>query len=209
MRQQKNRFLRRPLQFLCMTPRPLHGGREASPDRVMQTKENAMTTLFAQPYDISATGFYFDSAEDYAQKAAKNFNPYGSLVEEYELQFIDGESIDSNLFHALDVGQCNFPAYLEACDTWDEHQKQKVILAVGECGYTFILGTDDPDNLDVDIYQVESLKELAEQFVDEGLFGEIPASIQSYLDYDAIARDLGMDYTETLIVGERLVYRCG
>jgi len=167
-----------------------------------------MTELFAQPYDISATGFYFDSAEDYAEKAAKNFNPYGQIVEEYELQFIDGESIDSNLFHVLGVNQCNFPAYLEACEAWDDFQKQKVIIAVGECGYAFTLGSDDPDSLDVDIYPVETLRELAEQFVDEGLFGEIPASIQNYLDYDAIARDLGMDYSETTIGGTRLVYRC-
>ncbi len=167
-----------------------------------------MTTLYAQPYDISATGFYFDSTESYAQKAAKNLNPYGGLVEEYELQFIDGESVDAALFSALSVDQFSFPAYLEACDTWGDHQKQKVIIAVGECGYSFNLGADDPDDLDLDIYQVESLRELAEQFVDEGLFGEIPASIQNYLDYDAIARDLGMDYTEILIAGERLVYRC-
>lgn len=167
-----------------------------------------MTTLYAQPYDISATGFYFDNAEDYAQKAAKNFNPYGGLVEEYELQFIDGESIDAALFNALSVDQCNFDKFLDACDSWDEDQKRKAIIAVGECGYSFTLGTDDPDSLDVDIYSVESLKELAEQFVDEGLFGEIPASIQNYLDYDAIARDLGMDYAETTVAGERLVYRC-
>lgn len=55
---------------------------------------------------------------------------------------------------------------------------------------------------------VNSLKELAEQFVDEGLFGDIPTSIQSYLDYDAIARDLGCDYSETEIAGVRLIYRC-
>ena len=40
------------------------------------------------------------------------------------------------------------------------------------------------------------------------MFGEIAPSIANYLDYDAIARDLGMDYTETEIAGERLVYRC-
>lgn len=60
----------------------------------------------------------------------------------------------------------------------------------------------------MDVYQLDSLKELAEQFVDEGLFGEIPTSIQNYLDYDAIARDLGMDYAETTVAGERLIYRC-
>jgi antirestriction protein len=51
------------------------------------------------------------------------------------------------------------------------------------------------------------LRELAEQFVDEGLFGDIPERLQSYLDYDAIARDLGFDYTETEIAGQRLIYR--
>lgn len=52
------------------------------------------------------------------------------------------------------------------------------------------------------------LKELAEQFVDEGLFGEIPKAIANYLDYDAIARDLGFDYSEITIAGARLIYRC-
>ena len=168
-----------------------------------------MTQLYAQPYDISATGFYFDTEEEYTLKSASNRNQYGQPVEEYELQFIDGEDIDSCLFHALGVHQGNFAAYLEACDSWDDHQKKKVILAVGECGYKFTLGTDDPDDFDVDIYHVETLRGLAEQFVDEGLFGDIPPSIRNYLDYDAIAHDLGMDYSETTIAGTRLVYRCG
>lgn len=166
-----------------------------------------MTQLHAQPYDISATGFYFDSAEEYTQKSSKNFNSYGAPVEEYEIQFIDGESIDAALFKALNVHQGNFPQFLDACGSWDEQQKQKVIIAIGECGYSFDLASGDPDDFDVDIYQLDSLKELAEQFVDEGLFGEIPASIQNYLDYGAIARDLGMDYSETTIAGEGLVYR--
>lgn len=167
-----------------------------------------MTQLHAQPYDISATGFYFDSAEEYAQKSAKNFNSYGAPVEEYEIQFIDGDSIDAALFKVLNVHQGNFPQFLDACDIWDEQQKQKVIIAVGECGYSFDLASGDPDDFEVDVYQLDSLKELAEQFVDEGLFGEIPTSIQNYLDYDAIARDLGMDYSEITIAGERLIYRC-
>jgi len=43
-----------------------------------------MTTLYAQPYDITATGFYFEGAEDYAAKAAKALNSSGELVEEFE-----------------------------------------------------------------------------------------------------------------------------
>ena len=168
-----------------------------------------MTDLFAQPYDISAQGFYFTTLEQYQEKTAKARNQLGFTVEEYEIQFIDGETIDAQLFEALSVNQCNFSKFLEACEAWDDHQKQKVIIAVGECGYHFDLISDDPDDLDVDIYELDGLRELAEHFVDEGLFGEIPERLQTYLDYDAIARDLGLDYSETTIDGTRLVYRCG
>ncbi len=47
-----------------------------------------MTTLFAQPYDISANGFYFETAEEYNEKASKLLNSYGQPVEEFELQFM-------------------------------------------------------------------------------------------------------------------------
>ena len=70
---------------------------------------------------------------------------------------------------------------------------------MGECGYAFNFETCDPDDLDLDIYKVESLRDLAEQFVDEGLFGDIPERLRFYIDHDAIARDLGMDYAETVI----------
>ena len=167
-----------------------------------------MIELFAQPYDLAAQGFYFKTAEEYQEKSARTRNDFGLPVEEYELQFIDGESIDAALFEALGVNQCNFPQYLEACDAWDDHQKQKAIIAVGECGYCFDLKSGDPDDFDVDIYELDSLRELAEQFVDDGLFGEIPDHLQMYIDYDAIARDLACDYSETTIAGTRLIYRC-
>lgn len=168
-----------------------------------------MTTLFAQPYDISATGFYFESAEDYAAKAALARNDYGQPVEEFEIQFIDGERIDAALADALGLSQGNIARFFEIVDDWDQDQKQRVIVATGECGYAFDIETGDPNDFDIDLYAVDSLRELAEQFVDEGLFGDIPDNLRAYLDYDAIARDLGMDYVETEIVGTRLVYRCG
>ncbi len=53
------------------------------------------------------------------------------------------------------------------------------------------------------------MKDLAIRFVEDGLFGDVPESFQYYIDYDAIARDLAMDYGEVTIAGERLIYRCG
>lgn len=42
-----------------------------------------------------------------------------------------------------------------------------------------------------DVYEL-----LAEDLVDEGCFGEIPANLTHYIDYSAIGRDLSFDYTE-------------
>lgn len=40
------------------------------------------------------------------------------------------------------------------------------------------------------------------------LFGTIPENIRYYLDLDAIARDLAMDYSETTIAGKNYIFRC-
>ncbi len=165
-------------------------------------------TLHAQPYDIAASGFYFESTEQYQERAARARNDFGQRVEEFEIQFIDGEEIDCALAQAWGIHQGNFPAYLEAAEEWDEDRKRCYIIAVGECGYDHDSVADDPHFDAVDIYPVETLRELAEQFVDDGIYGPIPDALAYYIDYDAIARDLAMDFTAIEIAGERLVYAC-
>lgn len=167
-----------------------------------------MLTLYAQPYDILAKGFFFESAESYAAQATTKTNHYGLPVEEFEIQVIDGDPLDIALADATQVHQGDIPAIYDAIDRLDDHQKQAAIIALRE-GLSFSLTEDEPDDLDIDIYPIDSLRELAEQFVDEGLFGDIPERLQFYIDYDAIARDLGMDYTEASIAGERVIYRVG
>lgn len=166
-----------------------------------------MTTLYAQPYDISATGFYFTGPADYETKAAKALNAYGQPVEEFEIQFIDGDDLDARLFDALGVHQGVLPGFFDAVDDWTDDDKVRVIIAVSEAGYAFDLRGDRPDRLDVDLYTCDSLRDLAMQFVDDGLFGEIPDPIRHYLDYDAMARDLAMDYSHAVVAGASYVYR--
>ncbi|MEM1151473.1 MAG: antirestriction protein ArdA [Pseudomonadota bacterium] len=165
-----------------------------------------MTTLHAQPYDITATGFYFDSVEEYDRNAAALRNDHGDVVEEFEIQFIDGDASDCALAEAIGLTQANVRDYLACTEAWDEREKLLTIVAVGECGYDFDPDAN-PDRHDIDIYHVSSLRELAQQFVEEGLFGEIPEHLQFYIDYDAIARELGMEYAEITIAGETLIYR--
>ncbi len=166
-----------------------------------------MIILYAQPYNTSARGFLFKDEARFNERAKKNSDCLGFPVEEYEIQFIRGDCIDEQLFEALKINQGNFGKFLTACQEWDDHQKRKVIIATG-CGYYLGLQSGDPNDFEVDIYEVDNLRELAAQFVDEGLFGEIPENLQCYLDYDAMARDLAMDYAEIAIAGKRFVYRC-
>jgi len=169
-----------------------------------------MTLIFyAQPYDISAEGFYFRTVEEYDKHAATLKNDYGDPVEEFELQFIDGEQIDCEFAKAFEVNQANFGKFFELVDEWDDHEKTRFVIAIGECGYSFDPEADDINQLEVDIYEEDTMRDLAIQFVDEGLFGDIPQSLENYIDYDAIARDLAVDYSETEIAGQRLIYRYG
>lgn len=165
-----------------------------------------MTQLHAQPYDLSATGFYFESVEEFDAKAKANRNDYGQRVEEYEIQFIDGEGIDCDLASAIGINQANIAQYFEAVEAWCEDEKQRVIIAVGGCGYSFGPNAT-PDDFSVDIYYTSTLRELAEEFVEEGLYGDIPERVRFFLDYNIIADDLGIEYTEIEIAGQRLIYR--
>ena len=167
-----------------------------------------MPIFFAQPYDLDASGFYFDSFEAFACKSATLKNSYGQPVAEFELQFIDGDEIDCALAKAWDVHQSDLAAFFDAVDDWDAHQKRLFIIAVGECGASFDPASDHPDQFDVDLYEMDSLTELAEHFVDEGIYGDIPERLQFYIDHDAIARDLSAEYAELTIAGKRFVYAC-
>lgn len=164
--------------------------------------------LYAQPYNINAEGFYFRSAEEYAKLAASLTDRYGNAVEEFEIQMIEAEDIDCELAKAWDLSQCNFAAYLDAADKWSDDDKLTVIIAVGECGYDLDPKSIDPNDFDVQVFELHSMRDLAIEFVEDGVLGDIPKALQYYIDYDAFARDLAVDYSETVIAGKRLIYRC-
>jgi antirestriction protein len=168
-----------------------------------------MTQFYAKPYDISASGFYFATADEFHTKSDTLRNRYGQPIEEFEIQFIDGDQIDAELFEALSVHQGDIAAFIEATEQWSDDDKTRTIIAVGECGYRFALGTDDPSRFDIDMYELSSFRDLAIQFVDEGLLGTVPNALQFYINYDAFARDLQMDYAQATVGGVSYIYRYG
>jgi antirestriction protein len=90
---------------------------------------------------------------------------------------------------------------------WDLDDKVKVYIAVNELGSSFSLDKDTPEQLYITLYTC-SLKELAAQFVEDGLYGDIASSIWCYIDYEAIAYDLRCDYVELTIAGHDYIYCC-
>ena len=177
-----------------------------------QLKQVETLTLYAQPYDYDASGFYFDSFEDYETKYNKNCNVYGQPVEEYELQFIDGSAIDCDLFKAIDRTQnivCSLKAFFMVANTWEDCDKIPLIIAYEENITSEPFNEEVTSDMfqDIDIYYDMSFEDLAWEFIENGLFGEIPKHLENYLDIQLMARDLSFDYNEISVGNNSIIYR--
>lgn len=93
----------------------------------------------------------------------------------------------------MGLNQVNLAHILTVVDDWDDWKKRVVIIAVGECGYALEADLDSA-RFDVEIHEVDTMQDLAEQFVEERLFGDVPEAFQNYIDYGAIAPDLAVEY---------------
>jgi antirestriction protein len=79
----------------------------------------------------------------------------------------------------------------------------KIGYLIDNCFYDSVKEMLDDSYLldDTTLYEVETLTELAELFIDEGLFGKIPENLINYIDYESIGRDLQYDYDEYIFDG--------
>ena len=173
-----------------------------------QLKQVETLTLYAQPYDLDAQGFYFDSFEDYETKYNKNCNVYGQPVEEYEIQFIDGSAIDCDLFNAV-KGQYNLKAFFMVANEWEEYQKIPLIIAYGENITSEPFNEEVTSDMfeDIDIYYDMSFEDLAWEFIENGLFGDIPENLKQWLDIEKMGLSLSYDYHEITVGNNSIIYR--
>jgi len=150
-----------------------------------------MTNIYhATPYDISATGFYFSSFEEYQEKAASHRNEYGDPVEEYEMQFIDGDNC--TLFSALGVNQANLEQWFDEFEDMPEDEAVKVIYLAGGLGLD--MSSITPNRID-EVYLFEgTAREYAENYIeDTGMLDSMPETLRYYFDYDAFTRNLELN----------------
>lgn len=149
-----------------------------------------MNTYHATPYDISATGFYFKTFEEYETKAASHRNEYGDPVEEYEIQYINGD--DYALFNALEINQANLWDWFENIEgSFEGEDLVKTLYLAIHIGKTI----EDLDHKRLDDVMVfeGSMKDYAEQYLeDSGILDAVEKAGLNpyYVDVEAFARDM-------------------
>ncbi len=155
-----------------------------------------MTTFYAQPYSLDHTGFYFESLEEF-ETGMENLNKRG--CEEVELQFIDGESHHAKLAEAAGMNQANIALWFETLDDLDEEDATRLTFLL-ERSFKLedALGRFD----EVCLYKGRAAH-YAQELIEETT--EIPANLQYYIDYDAIARDMRLNGEIEEIDSETLV----
>jgi hypothetical protein len=143
-----------------------------------------MTILYANPYNIDANGFQFSSVEEFTQKAAALRDRFGNPVEEFELDYIEGD--DGALFRACGIDQTNLSMWFDAVGPLDEHQKAALFYLCDCIGYRLSEALDKLD--DVSMYEGDLIDAATELF-DDVYLSEVPEAVRNYIDYNAFARD--------------------
>lgn len=159
----------------------------------MNTISQTATRLFAMPYDMDARGFYFSTAEEFTTKAASLTNTHGQPVEEFELQFIDGD--DGQLFEACRIDQTSLELWFDEIGDLEPWKKVALFYLVNFAGFALPEAFERVE--DVSLYE-GTILEAATELFDSCYLHEVPESVRNYVDYERFANDcrLGGDMTE-------------
>ena len=140
-----------------------------------------MTKLYAQPYSIEHTGFYFESMEEF-DSGMERLNKSG--CEEVEIQFIDGEPHHSRLFSTASINQSTVSLWFDELEdlTTNDATRISFLLDLG-----MSLG-DALNRYDEVCLHYGTARDYAQELIEETT--EIPENLRYYIDYKAIARDM-------------------
>lgn len=162
------------------------------------------SSFFAQPYDQSATGFYFSCMESYTKQVEVAVNVDGQPVEEFEIQ--PNYDVSSELFKACGINQSNLEQWFDEIDLLNDGQKVALF---------YLMDNNVCKDLDDAISQLDdvsisecNIEEAATQLFDDCYLSEVPKAVHIYIDYEAFARDcqMGGDIVEFKFDG--VTYTC-
>jgi len=157
--------------------------------------------FYANPYNIEAEGFYFETFEELESLSADWEDPLGRPVEEYTIELIDGDSGDAELFEALKINPNNIEAFIEFVDeTLEATDQGKATLFFLADNYSLSLKESLEKMDDVMLYPGDA-KEAGEELFFETF--EVPEGLMNYIDIDAFVNDqkCGGDFVEFRFAG--------
>ena len=162
--------------------------------------------FYANPYNASAAGFYFESIEELEEKSAALKDEFGLPVEELEVEAMDGTREEMELFEMVEVNQSNIAEFIEFIDTSDEDSWPTIYFLLDD---NRVSSLDEAIRLASDYTIVEiDLLDAATELFDECYGKSIPDSVKMYIDYESFARDcrFGGDMVEFEFGGK--TYTC-
>ena len=161
------------------------------------------TLYYAQPYDISASGFFFKTYDEYLSKSKNHKNDYGQEVEEYELTMTDGEN--HTLFELLSISQATIENWFE---NFKDLSGNDLISAIYLADYINSPMEEILDRIDeVMLFEGNAVEYTENYITDCGLLDDMPENLRYYFNTEAFARDLllGGDINEVEILGSTFV----
>jgi hypothetical protein len=165
----------------------------------MNTIGSAMrTTLYANPYDISYSGFYFGSIDEFNKQLSQ------ASYEEVEIDYIEGDN--PGLFQATKIHQGNVNLWFEELDQYsdDGHEASAI-------GYLLeMMHLDEAiKRRDEVVLHRGSLSDYALELVEDVYsLDQLPDLIRNHIDYDSIGRDLELNSEVTELSRNVWVVNC-
>ncbi len=147
--------------------------------------------FYANPYNTDATGFYFETFEEYQENVELVKSSFGNPVDEFEIQVIDGSKKECDLVKAIRINQVNLEEVMEYIDTSDENEWPTVFFLLND---NICYDLDDAKRKSRD-YSVSKwgLLDAATELFDDCYLCLIPKAsrqlIEQYIDYDKFAND--------------------
>lgn len=162
--------------------------------------------FYANPYNIGAIGFYFESNDEFLEKAAALRDSCGNVVEEFEIEVMDGSPEEIQLVNATGLNQCNLKDVIEYIDESNESEWPALFYLLDNA---IVRNLDEAKEKIDDVCLTESsLIDAATELFDDCWGSAIPDNIKIYIDYEKFARDceIGGDMTEFRFGGK--TYTC-
>lgn len=156
-----------------------------------------MATIYANPYDGDAKGFYASNYTDFMEKYRSNVNRFGMPVEEYSFEFISGDDAEQALFMAMeDNGFVDVHQYFEVVDELENNQVPALVYLMDVMGLELDSALDNMES--VVVIEDDAITYINEYFIPDVFYDETTYSNLSpmLIDFKALGRDFEINHPE-------------